>query len=83
MPIVQRIPQLGTALTTLGLARLSMTLSMLLNAGVDARRSIKQAFWQQAITTLSAACSGLLSKSRRHDFGDAFDAAKVLPQEFH
>ncbi len=52
MPVVQRIPQLGTALTTLGLARLSMTLSMLLNAGVDARRSIRQAFLATGTTTL-------------------------------
>ncbi len=83
MPLVQRIPALGTALVTLGLSRLSMTLSMLLNAGVEARRSVKQAFlatgnyyfiggMQRAVETVEQGAS----------FGDAFAASKVLPEEF-
>lgn len=83
MPIVQRIPQLGTALTTLGLARLSMTLSMLLNAGVDAKRSLKQAFLATGNYYFIGGMDRALGEVEKgNDFGDAFEASKVLPQEF-
>lgn len=83
MPIVQRIPQLGTALTTLGLSRLSMTLSMLLNAGVEAKRSTKQAFLATGnyyfISGMDRAVSAV---EQGKSFGDAFDAAQVFPRDF-
>jgi type IV pilus assembly protein PilC len=83
MPIVQRIPQLGTALTTLGLARLSMTLSMLLNAGVDAKRSLKQAFLATGNYYFIGGMDRALSEVEKgNDFGDAFQASQVLPQDF-
>ncbi len=83
MPIVQRIPQLGTALTTLGLARLSMTLSMLLNAGVDARKSLKQAFLATGNHYfISGMDRALETIGKGQDFGDAFEAAGVFPQDF-
>lgn len=83
MPLVQRIPVLGTALTTLGLSRLSMTLSMLLNAGVEAKRSLKQAF----LSTGNHYFIGGMEKSveavgRGMSFGDAFEESGVLPEEF-
>lgn len=83
MPIVQRIPTLGTALVTLGLARLSMTLSMLLNAGVEARRSTKQAFLSTGnYYYVSGMDRALEAIDQGQSFGDAFDASKVLPDEF-
>jgi type IV pilus assembly protein PilC len=83
MPIVQRIPQLGTALTTLGLSRLSMTLSMLLNAGVDARRSIKQAFLATGNYYFIGGMDRAVAEVEKgHSFGDAFDAAEVFPVDF-
>ncbi len=83
MPIVQRIPMLGTSLTTLGLSRLSMTLSMLLNAGVDARRSIKQAYLATGnYYFISGMDRAIESVSKGESFGDAFDASGVLPVEF-
>jgi type II secretory pathway component PulF len=83
MPIVQRIPQLGTALTTLGLARLSMTLSMLLNAGVDAKRSLKQAFLATGNYYFIGGMDRALGEVEKgNDFGDAFQASEVLPQDF-
>ncbi len=83
MPIVQRIPQLGTALTTLGLARLSMTLSMLLNAGVDAKRSLKQAFLSTGnYYFIGGMDRALVEVEKGNDFGDAFQASEVLPQDF-
>lgn len=83
MPIVQRIPTLGTALSTLGLSRLSMTLSMLLNAGVDAKRSTKQAFLSTGnFYYISGMDRALDSIGRGESFGEAFSAADVFPDEF-
>ncbi len=83
MPIVQRIPTLGTALTTLGLSRLSMTLSMLLNAGVEAKRSVKQAFLATGNHYfMSGMERAVATVERGGSFGDAFDESKVLPAEF-
>ncbi len=83
MPIVQRIPQLGTALTTLGIARLSMTLSILLNAGVDARKCLKQAFLATGnYYFIGGMDRALATIEKGQDFGDAFEAAGVFPQEF-
>jgi type IV pilus assembly protein PilC len=83
MPIVQRIPQLGTALTTLGLSRLSMTLSMLLNAGVEAKRSLKQAFLATGnYYFISGMDRAVECVDRGQSFGEAFDAAEVFPVEF-
>ena len=83
MPIVQRIPTLGTALSTLGLSRLSMTLSMLLNAGVEAKRSTKQAFLSTGnYYYISGMNPALDSIERGESFAEAFAAADVFPQEF-
>lgn len=83
MPIVQHIPTLGTALVTLGLSRLSMTLSMLLNAGVEAKRSTKQAFLATGnYYFISGMDRALAAVEQGQSFGDAFDAAQVFPQEF-
>lgn len=83
MPLVQRIPTLGTALVTLGLSRLSMTLSMLLNAGVEARRSTKQAFLATGnYYFISGMDRTLAAIDTGASFGDAFAASEVLPNEF-
>lgn len=83
MPLVQRIPALGTALTTLGLSRLSITLSMLLNAGVEARRSTKQAFLATGNHYFIGGMDrALASIDKGESFGDAFDAAAVFPNDF-
>lgn len=82
-PIVQRIPQLGTAIVTLSMSRLSMTLSMLLNAGVDAKYAVKQAFLatgnQYFIQGLNRAVSEI---DRGASFGDALEKSQVLPKDF-
>lgn len=83
VPVVQRIPVLGAALTTLGLSRLSMTLSVLLNAGVEAKRSVKQAFLATGnyyyIGGMERAVEAI---GRGASFGDAFAESQVLPEEF-
>jgi type IV pilus assembly protein PilC len=83
MPLVQRIPVLGTALVTLGLSRLSMTLSMLLNAGVDAKRSVKQAFLSTGNHYFMSGMDRAVGVvSRGGGFGEAFQEADVFPQDF-
>jgi type II secretory pathway component PulF len=41
--LLMRVPVLGTTLQTMALARLAWTLSLALNAGIDARRAIRMA----------------------------------------
>ncbi len=83
MPVIQRIPALGTALVTLGLSRLSMTLSMLLNAGVDAKRSVKQAYLATGNYYFIGGAERAVEKvGEGGSFGDAFAASRVLPEEF-
>lgn len=83
MPIVQRIPTIGTALTTLGLSRFCMTLSMLLNAGVEARRSLKQAFLSTGNYYFIGGMDAALTEIEQgHSFGDAIDKSGVFPVEF-
>lgn len=83
MPLVQRIPMLGTALVTLGLSRLSMTLSMLLNAGVEAKRSVKQAYLATGNHYFISGVDRAVSEvAKGSSFGDAFAASQVLPEEF-
>jgi type IV pilus assembly protein PilC len=83
MPLLQRIPQVGTALTTLGVSRLSMTLSMLLNAGSDAKQAVRQAF----LATGNHYMIGGMNQTIEHvaqgaSFSDAFEKADVLPRDF-
>lgn len=83
MPIARRIPTLGTALTTLAVARFSMTLSMLLNAGVEARRSLKQAFLATGNHYFVGGMDTALAEIEKgNSFGDAVDASGVFPDEF-
>lgn len=83
MPWVQRIPQLGTALVTLGLSRLSMTLSMLLNAGADARHAVKQAFLSTGnFYFIGGMQRAVDSVGQGSTFADAFEATEVMPPEF-
>lgn len=83
VPLIQKIPVLGTAFVTLGLSRLSMTLSMLLNAGVEAVRATRQAFIATGNHYFIGGMEPALKEIKKgNSFGDAFEAAKVLPEEF-
>ncbi|MFN3189776.1 MAG: type II secretion system F family protein [Aureliella sp.] len=83
VPLVQRIPVLGAAFVTLALSRLSMTLSMLLNAGVEAKRAARQAFLSTGnFYYISGMDRTLAAIDKGSSFGDSFDASKVLPEEF-
>jgi type II secretory pathway component PulF len=83
VPIVQRIPVLGSAFITLALSRLSMTLSMLLNAGVEAKRATRQAFLSTGnFYYISGMDRSIAEIDKGSSFGDSFEASRVLPEEF-
>ncbi|RMF42269.1 MAG: hypothetical protein D6753_07945 [Planctomycetota bacterium] len=83
VPIVQRIPVLGTAFVTLALSRMSMTLSILLNAGVDAKQAMRQAFLATGNYYFIAGMDRAVEAvGRGQSFAEAFEAAGVLPREF-
>lgn len=83
MPIVRRVPQVGTALVTLGLSRLSMTLSMMLNAGSDARLAVKQAFLSTGNYYFIGGMQRAVEEVNKGSaFADAFEKSSVLPREF-
>lgn len=83
VPLIQKIPVLGNAFVTLGLSRLSMTLSMLLNAGVNAQRALRQSFLSTSNYYYISGMEPALEAVERGDsFGDAFEASGVLPEEF-
>lgn len=82
-PLVQKIPQLGTAIVTLSLSRLSISLSMLLNAGVDAMLAVRQAFTATGNQYFMGGLEPALAEIRKGaSFGDAFEKSAVLPVEF-
>ncbi len=83
MPILQHVPQVGTALTTLGVARLSMTLSMLLNAGSDAKQAVRQAFLATGNHYMIGGMSQAIEQvAQGTSFSDAFEKSNVLPRDF-
>lgn len=83
VPLIQRIPVLGTAFVTLGLSRLSMTLSMLLNAGVEAKRATRQAFLSTGnYFYISGMDRAIAEIDQGSSFGEAFEASHVLPEDF-
>lgn len=83
VPIAIKIPVIGTVLATTALSRLSMTLAMLLNAGVEAKRCLREAFRSTGnhyyLGGLPAAEAQIVKGS---SFAEAFDASQVLPNDF-
>lgn len=83
VPLVRNIPVIGPVFTTTALSRLSMTLSMLLGAGVDARRSVRDALLSTGnyyyISGLGLVLEGV---EQGKSFSESLDAPKVLPNDF-
>jgi type IV pilus assembly protein PilC len=83
VPLARNIPVIGPVFTTLAMSRLSMTLSMMLGAGVDARRSVRESllatgnhYYMAGIPETEKAIE------RGKSFAEALDTSKRLPQEF-
>lgn len=83
MMIAMRIPMLGTALANMALARLTWSLAMSLDAGIDARRSVElavRASQNPYYQSRESAVSGAVIRNRQ--FHEAFADAGVFPEEF-
>jgi type IV pilus assembly protein PilC len=83
VPLVRNVPVIGTVLTTTALSRLSMTLSMMLGAGVDAKRSVQDALLSTGnhyyISGLPKSLAAIVAGK---SFAEALDAPKLLPADF-
>lgn len=83
IPAVLPIPIIGSVFLNLALARFSMTLSMLLNAGVDAVRCVRQAFLSTSndyyVQKLPIAVEHV---QRGESLANAFHATQVFDDEF-
>lgn len=83
MMVAMRIPMLGNALASLALARLTWSLAMAFDAGIDARRSVEMAirasqnpYYQSRESVVATAVV------RNRQFHEAFAEAGVYPQDF-
>lgn len=81
--ILIRIPGLGTSIRTMALARLAWTLSMALNAGVEARRAMSLALdsTQNPYFTAHKATADAVIL-RGGEFHEALRSTGVFPQDF-
>ena len=83
VPLVRNVPVIGTFLTTTALSRLSMTLSMMLGAGVEAKRCVRDALLSTGnfyyIAGLETSIAEIV---KGKSFAEALDAPKLLPDEF-
>ncbi len=83
VPLVRNVPVIGTVLTTTALSRLSMTLSMMLGAGVDAKRSVRDALLSTGnYYYISGLPKSLAAIVEGKSFAEALDAPKLLPADF-
>jgi type IV pilus assembly protein PilC len=83
VPLVRNVPVVGPVFTTTALSRLSMTLSMMLGAGVDAKRSVREALLSTGNHYYMAGLERTLSELEKgKSFAESLDAPKLLPQEF-
>lgn len=83
MSLAMRIPMLGTALANLALARLTWSLAMALDAGIDARRSVELAM-RATQNPLFMSREQLVTGAivRNLPFHEAFAEANCFPSEF-
>ncbi|MFN7877227.1 MAG: type II secretion system F family protein [Pirellula sp.] len=83
VPLVRNVPVIGPVFTTSALSRLSMTLSMMLGAGVDARRSAREALMATGNFYYISGIEQVEESIRQgKSFSEALDAPKLLPSEF-
>lgn len=83
VPLIRNIPVVGPVFTTSALSRLSMTLSMMLGAGVDAKRSVREALLATGnYYYISGVKQTVDLIEHGSSFSEALDAPKTLPAEF-
>lgn len=83
VPLIRNIPVIGPVFTTTAMSRLSMTLSMMLGAGVEAKRSVRDAVLSTGnyfyIAGLPEIESGI---EQGKSLSESFAAPKRMPDEF-
>jgi len=83
VPMARKLPVIGTVLTTTAMSRLSMTLSMMLGAGVDAKRSVRDAILSTGNYYYISGLEKTLSAIQKgKSFSEALEAPKLLPDDF-
>jgi type II secretory pathway component PulF len=83
IPLILPLPILGAVVSNLSLARMTMTLSMLLNAGVDAIRSVREAFLSTGNDYyLQGMPVALEHIQQGQSLATSLDAAGVFPRDF-
>ncbi len=83
MPIAINIPIIGAVLKNLALSRLTTVLSILLNAGVDAVRSVQMAFSSTGNDYyMSRSPIAIEQVKRNQSLAESFAACGVMPREF-
>jgi len=83
MALAMRVPMLGTALANLALARLTWSLAMALDAGIDARRSMElavRATQNPLFMSREEVLTGAIARNRQ--FHEAFEEAGCFRAEF-
>lgn len=83
VPMVRNIPVIGPVVTNTALARLSMTMSMMLGAGVDAKRTLRESL----LATGNQYYTQGISRSEKEiqqgkSFAESLAAPGLLPDEF-
>jgi type IV pilus assembly protein PilC len=83
VPLVRNVPVIGPVFTTTAMSRLSMTLSMMLGAGVEAKRSVRDAVLATGnyyyIAGLPQIESGI---QKGQSLSESFALPNRLPDEF-
>ncbi len=83
IPLVLPIPILGSVFSNLAMSRMSMTLSMLLNSGVDAVKCVREAFLSTGNDYyIQGMPNALDSIVEGKSLAESFDIAQVFPREF-
>ncbi len=82
-PLVRNLPVVGPVVTNTALARLSMTLSMMLGAGVDAKRSARESIFSTGNQFYIDGIKQVEEEIQKgNSFADSFRSANVFPEEF-
>jgi type II secretory pathway component PulF len=83
VPLVRNVPVIGPVFTQTAMSRLSMTLSMMLGAGVDAKRSVREAILSTGnFYYMSGLPLTLQGIEKGRSLSESLAAPQVLPEEF-
>jgi len=83
VPLIRNVPVIGPVFTQSAMARLSMTLSMMLGAGVDAKRSVRDGLLSTGnYYYMSGLPATMQEIERGNSLAESLAAPGVLPDDF-